>query len=186
MKIIDVLKRGSIITCVNFLEKEVWQELHFKKNIFKYEASYQPKSAFHQNRLDAMPVWETNNLDQIEPELNNKIRNHFENLLDIKFVKFHCFMRLTLMSELKKSTQFKDSKYGFVHTDTADIGGLIPFEQSWLGGTAFFEHGYEKVPEIVYGAHPNRLILFDGGRNHAACHDYRIEKRYYLNCFMGI
>ena len=186
MKIIDVLKRGSIITCVNFLEKEVWQELHFKKNIFKYEASYQPKSAFHQNRLDAMPVWETNNLDQIEPELNNKIRNHFENLLDIKFVKFYCFMRLTLMSELKKSTQFKDSKYGFVHTDTADIGGLIPFEQSWLGGTAFFEHGYEKVPEIVYGAHPNRLILFDGGRNHAACHDYRIEKRYYLNCFMGI
>ena len=36
MKILDVLKRGSIITCVNFLEKEVWQELHFKKNIFKY------------------------------------------------------------------------------------------------------------------------------------------------------
>ena len=69
-----------------------------------------------------------------------------------------------------------------VHLDR----GLIPFEQSWSGGTAFFEHEYEKVPEIVYGSHPNRLILFDGRRNHAACHDFRTEKRYYLNCFMDI
>ena len=31
MKILDVINKGTIITHVNFLEKEVWQELHFKK-----------------------------------------------------------------------------------------------------------------------------------------------------------
>jgi hypothetical protein len=186
MKILDLIDKGTIVTHVNFLDNNIWQELLTKKDLFKYMASHQPKSAFHQNRFDAMPVWETNYFDKIEPELNNKIKKHFENLLDIQLSYFYCFVRLTLTSELKESTQFKDSKYGFVHNDSSSLGGLIPFEQSWLGGTAFFEHEYEKVPEIVYGSHPNRLLLFNGKRNHAACHDYRIEKRYYLNCFMDI
>ena len=60
------------------------------------------------------------------------------------------------------------------------------FEQSYVGGTAFFENQWDKVPDVTYGSWPNRLVLYNGQRNHAACHDYTFEKRYSIILFFNL
>ena len=59
-------------------------------------------------------------------------------------------------------------------------------EQSYTGGTAFYENQWDKAPDIIYGSWPNRLVLYNGKRNHAACHDLTYEKRYMLILFFNL
>ncbi len=180
----SLIKEGCIITQVNFLPN--FKELDEKKLILKYYDGLQPKEANYGNRFQAMPVWESDIFDIIDVENHKIIFDKFQTLFDKKIINFTTFIRKTLTSELKKSVHFKNSHYGFIHDDNVQYGAVIPFDQSYTGGTAFFEEVWDKEPDIKFGAYPNRLILFNGKRNHAACHDYTYEERYVLLVFFDI
>ena len=97
--------------------------------------------------------------------------------------------RKTLMSEVKKSKAH--GKYGFVHRDIDDkqeqlIAGMLYFDQSFDGGTAFFENHWDKTPDIYVSAYPDRLILYHGHRWHAPAFDYTFEERKTLSFFATI
>ena len=44
----------------------------------------------------------------------------------------------------------------------------------------------DKMADITYGAWPNRLVLYNGFRSHAACHDFTYERRYALLLFFNV
>ena len=73
-----------------------------------------------------------------------------------------------------------------VESDLADLAGVFYFEQSYLGGTAFFENHFDPIPDITIGAYTNRLILYNGNRWHAPCADYTFEERYIIAFMVDI
>ena len=62
----------------------------------------------------------------------------------------------------------------------------VNFDQSFDGGTAFFENRWEQVPDITIGAYPNRLILYYGGRWHAPAFDHTYKERKTLSFFLRL
>ena len=90
------------------------------------------------------------------------------------------------MSELQQSPQSFD-KYGFVHKDCPDgepaLAGMMYFDQSFDGGTAFFANQMDKIPDIYISAYPNRLVLYHGNRFHAPAIDYTFKERLTLTFF---
>ena len=178
----DLINRGCIIAQIKFLPN--FDILKEKLATYEWHATFQPKSTFYGDRMQAYPCWETHQLEEIDPENYNIIFLEFQKLFRKKITYFNCFIRKIITEELKQSPQFKDCRYGFVHDDSRKFGAIIPFEHSLTGGTAFFEHHWEKIPDIEYGAYPNRLTLFWGLRNHAASHDYSYKQRHVLCAFM--
>ena len=122
-------------------------------------------------------------------DMNESIKSQVQRLFKKEIIDWRCRIRLTLTSELKKSVQFQHSNsrsVGSVHHDTKDFAGVIPFDQSFTGGTAFYENQWDKAPDIIYGSWPNRLVLYNGKRNHTACHDFTFENRYVLVIFFNV
>ena len=123
---------------------------------------------------------------------NDYIINKIENIIDNPITDFNMIARKILISEIKASTQ-DFSKYGFVHRDYAAdqpqeplIAGMMYFEQSYDGGTAFFHNQMEKAPDSYVSAFPNRLVLYHGGRYHANCFDYTMEERFTFSFFFKL
>tara|TARA_Y100001963_G_C6696470_1_gene407232 strand:- start:504 stop:1088 length:585 start_codon:yes stop_codon:yes gene_type:complete len=185
MKTVEkLIKNGSIITQLQFLEN--YNDLDRKKETYHYDALHQPAGAYYGNRFQGHPVWETNELDIVDKPMNESIKSQIQKLFDKKIKDWQCRIRLTLTTEMQQSVQFKNNSIGFIHHDKRDFAGVIPFEQSYVGGTAFFENEWDKVPDVTYGSWPNRLVLYNGQRNHAACHDYTFEKRYSVILFFNL
>ena len=89
-----------------------------------------------------------------------------------------------ITEELLKSKT--NTPYGLVHHDSDNqFAAVLPFYQSNSGGTAFFEYQSDKYPDIQIGAYPNRLIIYDAGRFHAACNDFTFKETYKLNIFFN-
>jgi len=184
MKITNLIQQGSLLTVPNFLADYI--DLENKIKGYEYEATHQPKSIQYGNRFQAAPCWETQNLKIIDRPMHNSIKKQIEELIEEPIVDFHCRIRCIKSSELKKSPQYKDNNIGMIHADEDNIAGVLPFDQSFTGGTAFFSHSWDKVPDITHGAWPNRLILYNGKRNHAACQDFTFENRYMLILFFNL
>jgi len=184
----ELIQTGSIITQLQFLEN--FNELNEKKETYHYDAMYQPIGVHYGNRFQSSyPCWETEYFVDCDFDMNKSIKSQVQRLFKKEIIDWRCRIRLTLTSELKKSVQFQHSdsrSVGSVHHDTKDFAGVIPFDQSFTGGTAFYEYEWDKVPDITYGSWPNRLILYNGQRNHAACHDITYEKRYMLIFFFNL
>ena len=79
---------------------------------------------------------------------NDYIINRIQNILQYNITDFNVIARKILISEIKASTQ-DFSKYGFVHRDYAAddpqwqeplLAGMLYFDQSYDGGTAFFHN----------------------------------------------
>ena len=184
----ELIQTGSIITQLQFLEN--FNELNEKKETYHYDAIYQPAGAYYGNRFQSpLPCWETEHFYNSDPDMNESIKGQVQRLFKKEITDWQCRIRLTLTSELKQSVQFQHSdpnSIGSVHHDKRDFAGVIPFEQSYAGGTAFYENEWDKAPDITYGSWPNRLVLYNGQRNHAACHDLTYEKRYMLILFFNL
>jgi hypothetical protein len=180
----DLIRNGSLITLPNFLHN--YEELDSKKESYQYQATHQPKLVQYGNRFQSTPCWETENLKDIDNPMHISIKKQLELLFGQEIIEFHCRIRCTKSSELKKSPQYKDNNIGMIHADEDNIAGVLPFDQSFTGGTAFFSHSWDKVPDITHGAWPNRLILYNGKRNHAACQDFTFENRYMLILFFNL
>ena len=182
--ILDLIKNGSIITIRNFLNN--YKELDSKKESYEYEAVYQPGSLFYGNRFQAYPCYETSSFSVCDKSMHDSIKEQIETLVDKNIIDFHSKLRLSLSSELEKSNAFKNKDFGFIHKDDYQFAGVLLFNQSFTGGTSFFEYNVDKIPDITYGAWPNRLVLYNGFRNHAPCQDFTFEKRYALTLFFDV
>ena len=181
----DAIERGTIYTLCNFLD--VYDELNARKENYEYEETYQPVVYSYGSRFHAYPCYETELLELVDAEMNNIIRSKVQKLFSQRIIDWQCRVRLSLSSEMKESGAFKDGNYGFVHTDKPhNFAGVLPFDQSPTGGTAFFEYHWDKVPDITHGTYPNRLILYSGKRWHAAGQDFNIEKRYVIPMFFNL
>lgn len=182
---LDVLiQKGSIITVPDFLDS--YKNLDSKKDKYEYSPTYQPNSIDYGNRFQATPCYETANLEDVDSKMNTSILKQLNALFDKEIINFHCRLRCTKTSELRQSPQYKESNIAMIHTDTDNFAGVLPFAQSFTGGTAFFEHSWDKFPDIYYGAYPNRLVLYRGKRNHAACQDFTFEDRFALILFFDL
>jgi hypothetical protein len=180
----ELIERGTIISVVDFLD--VYDELNARKENYEYQETYQPSGCLYGSRFHAHPCYETEKLEIVDLEMNNIIRSKVENLFSQKIIDWKCFVRLSLSSEVKESNSMTNSNYSFVHKDPESFAGVLPFEQSPTGGTAFFEYHWDKVPDITHGSYPNRLILYNGHRWHAAGQDFNFEKRYVLGIFFNL
>ena len=180
----DAIERGTIYTLCNFLD--VYDELDARKENYEYEETYQPVVYSYGSRFHAYPCYETEPLELVDAEMNNIIQSKVQELFSEKITDWHCKIRLALSSEVKESNSMTNSNYSFVHKDPESFAGVLPFEQSPTGGTAFFEYHWDKVPDVTYGSYPNRLLLYNGYRWHAAGQDFNIEKRYVLAMFFNL
>ena len=180
----ELIERGTVVTFCDFLD--VYDELDTRKENYEYNKTYQPDGLPYGSRRQAYPCYETLTLAEIDQEMDTTIRNKVQELFQQKITKWHCRIRFSLSSEVKECQAFKNTNYGFIHTDDKDFAGVLPFEQSLTGGTSFFSYHWDKVPDVTHGAWPNRMIVYNGKRWHAACQDYSFEKRSVLAIFFSL
>ena len=179
----DYLMSGGIGIKPNFFSGKDFMQMKDDLEQLKYKQTYQPDT-YYGNRLQAFPCYESS-YDQ----LKDTIINRLEGVLKSDISSLNVIARKTLMSEVKQSKSY--GKYGFIHRDVDDnketlIAGMMYFDQSFDGGTAFFENHWDKTPDIYVSAYPNRLILYHGHRWHAPAIDYTFEERKTLSFFATI
>ena len=178
MKLYEHILNGSIHIERNFLENKLYNKISKEILKLKYKACYQPGLEYFGNRFQAYPVNEFDYWNKYKDLLVKKI----ENLLECKIKNVKIKIRKMITKELLKSKT--DTPYGMVHQDVRNqFAAVMPFYQSNSGGTAFFEHIFDKYPDIQIGAYPNRLIIYNAQRNHAACNDFTFKETYKLNIF---
>jgi len=168
-----------------FFTKEKFYSIKEDLDKVEWRKGYQPAGTYYGNRMQAFPCYEY----PYEKE-NETIKKKLEDILQTNIIEFHCLARKTILSEVKQSTQ-NFGKYGLVHKDDNEnqspiIAGMMYFDQSFDGGTAFFKDQMEKVPDMYISAFPNRLVLYHGGRWHAPCLDYTFEERLTLSFFAKV
>ena len=180
MKLYEHILNGSIHIQRNFLEPKLYTKMSKEISKLKYNAGYQPGGEYFGNRFQAYPVNEVDNWNKYKDIVVKKI----EDLLECKIKNVHLKLRKIITKELLKSKV--NTPYGLVHQDRYhQFAALLPFFQSNSGGTAFFEYQSDKYPDIQIGAYPNRLIIYDASRFHAACNDFSFKETYKLNIFLN-
>ena len=184
---LDYILRGGVTQHADFFSPEKFESIKEDIKTFKWEATHQPLKMKYGNRFQGMPCYQY----EYKKE-NDYIINRLESIIQYNITDFNLIARKILISEIKASTQ-DFSKYGFVHRDyPADtpqeplIAGMMYFDQSYDGGTAFFHNQMEKAPDSYVSAFPNRLVLYHGGRFHANCFDYTMEERITFSFFFKL
>ena len=179
-----MLEQHGIYIANQFLDPGDFMDLADSFDEHDFEASYQPSGEFYGNRLQAYPVYETDHLSDINPELNDKIKSRVEEILGEEVENFYASLRYVLMDEVKQSAQ--SEKYAIKHVDPRHCAGVLYFEQAVDGGTAFFRTIHDKKPDSEIGAYPNRCVLYNGQSIHAPCNDFTYDKRKILVFFFNI
>ena len=186
---LDYILRGGVTQHADFFSPEKFESIKEDIKTFKWEATHQPLKMKYGNRFQGMPCYQY----EYKKE-NDYIINRLESIIQYNITDFNVIARKILISEIKASTQ-DFSKYGFVHRDYAAddpqwqeplLAGMLYFDQSYDGGTAFFHNQMEKAPDSYVSAFPNRLVLYHGGRFHANCFDYTMEERITLSFFFKL
>jgi hypothetical protein len=188
MNLIDkIINNGLIYIDDNFLPKDIFDDLFLKikNNELYFEPTFQPKGYEYGNRFQAFPCYESYYLQIIDEKINNFIKTKIENLLNVETYDFRCAFRKVIIDELKKSKI--DTKYGLIHKDDGDnIAGIISFNQTVDGGTAFFNYMWDKKPDITIGSKPNRFILYNAQRPHSTSTDFTYDERINLTIFAKV
>ena len=182
--IVNMLEQHGIYIHNSFLVPEDFMDINDSFDNYNFEASYQPSGEFYGNRLQAYPVYESDLLADINPELNSKIKARIEETLDHEIEEFYASLRYVINEEVKQSAQ--NDKYAIKHVDPRHCAGVLYFDQAVDGGTAFFRTIHDKKPETEIGAYPNRCIIYNGQSIHAPCNDFTYDKRRILVFFFNI
>ena len=174
------LKKGSFHLHPNFLERKLFEKLKSSLPTLKYKATYQPKDTYYGNRFQAYPCYELK-----FHTYNHIIIPKLEALIQKKIDKrdFACIARKTVIEEVQRSKV--NTVYGMIHKDLQELAAALHFDQTISGGTVFFEHDWDKHPDISVGAYPNRLILYNAQRWHATATDFTFKERYILVMFFN-
>lgn len=182
----EYIMKGGISIHPNFFGEDQFDRIKAELNsphYLTYKTHYQPDT-YYGNRLQAYPCYES-----YYGKENEYCINKLEDILKVKIIDFNSVARRTILDEIKQSKQ-NFGKYGFTHRDVdfkdldrPMMAGMMYFDQSFEGGTAFFENHWDKVPDIYVSAYPNRLVLYHGGRWHAPALDYTFKERVTLSFF---
>ena len=184
---IDYILKGGISIHPGFFTEEKFYSIKSDLDKLEWNKVHQPAGSYYGNRMQAFPCYE-NNYDKE----NDYLKTSIEGILQTTITDFKTIARRIILSEIQESTQ-NFGKYGFIHRDYSPeakseplIAGMMYFDQSYDGGTAFFSSQMEKVPDIYISAYQNRLVLYHGGRYHSPCLDYTFEERLTLSFFFKI
>ena len=184
---IDYILKGGISIHPWFFTEEKFYSIKSDLDKLEWNKVHQPAGSYYGNRMQAFPCYE-NNYDKE----NDYLKTSIEGILQTTITDFQTLARKIILSEVKESKQ-NFGKYGFIHRDYSPeakseplIAGMMYFDQSYDGGTAFFSSQMEKVPDIYISAYQNRLVLYHGGRYHSPCLDYTFEERLTLSFFFKI
>ena len=181
-KLNSILK-GSIHIEPNFFDKDTYKSILKKITTIKTHSSFQPSTTRYGNRMQAMPCYES-----VFTFQKKFIVYKIEKILQIKINKYHCLYRKIKTEELKKSQCA--GRYGFTHIDgergMIDIAAIMHLDQSYDGGTAFFEYSWDKKPDIYISAYPNRLVIYNANRLHAPAFDHSYAERHSLAFFFKV
>ena len=184
---LDYILRGGVTQHADFFSPEKFESVKQDIKTIDWEPTHQPLKMQYGNRFQGMPCYQYEYTKE-----NDYIINRLESIINHPITNFNIIARKILISEIKASTQ-DFSKYGFVHRDYAAdqpqeplIAGMMYFDQSYDGGTAFFHNQMEKAPDSYVSAFPNRLVLYHGGRYHANCFDYTMEERITFSFFFKL
>jgi len=168
----DYIENGGFFVFNNWLNVDDYLEI---EKIFEYKDMFKPKHQPHGipfgNRLQAFPTYESN----LNPEIEFFIFNKIKEQLNIDIKDFFSILRFVDNDEVKKSK--RNGKYPSIHRDEFDIAGVLYFDQTVDGGTAFFGVDGDSVPEFVVGAYPNRLIVYNGQVLHTPMNDFTYDMR---------
>jgi len=187
MNKVEHLLQGGIHIETNFFPIKIYTQIKKKINTIKMNSTYQPAQIIYGNRLQAMPCYEKAFNFQ-----KKNISDKIEKLLNVKIWEYNCIARKIKTEELKNSKC--KGKFGFIHQDNTPSGlkddihlaAVLHFDQSFDGGTAFFENFWDKTPDIYISAYPNRLVLYNACRWHAAVFDYTFKERTSLVLFFKV
>ena len=181
MQINNYLDTGGIIIRPNFFKLDVFNNFIKYLNELKHIPTYQPSELYYGNRYQAYPCYDYEISDS---EYGNIIKKEIEKFLDVKIKYFKAYSRKILMEEIKKSQY--NRAYGAIHQDDelSKYAAVLHLDQSFDGGTAFFERPHDNKPDIYLSAFTNRLVLYKGKRFHAPCNDFTFEVRNIIAIFL--
>lgn len=177
---LENLDEGGIFIKNNFLDKNEYDSLLKIINKLKYEPKYQPSDMYFGNRFQAYPCYENNENDS---KINEFFLPKFEKYFNRKLKDVNFIVRKILTEEIIKSKC--NTPLGFVHFDNKNYAALLYTDHTSSGGTAFFGYDFDKHPDIVIGAYPNRLIAYSGKRLHAPMHDFTYNERIIIAYFFN-
>ena len=180
---LNSLLKGDIHIETNFFDEEIYKSVLNKISSIKTVSTFQPFATKYGNRMQAMPCYESK-FNFYQKFIINKIQE----ILEIKINKYHCTYRKIKTEEIKKSQC--TGRYGFTHIDggeknTIPLAAIMHLDQSYDGGTAFFEYFWDKKPDIYVSAYPNRLVIYNGNRLHAPAFDHSFKERHSLAFFFN-
>ena len=168
---IKSIKEGSILLKPQFLPPEVYAQTLNLFNNNKFYATYQPVEIYYGNRLQAYPCYQYVLKADENKIFQELLSDYLQAVLDVTTIA-----RKINTEEISKSKC--NTRYGYIHQDSnCDIAGVLPFEQTVSGGTAFFENMWDKYPDIEVGAYPNRLLIYNSQRPHSPSHDFTFTER---------
>jgi hypothetical protein len=185
--VVDYILSGGIYIKPNFFKNKDFVGIKNELDTIPHEEMYQPEGTYYGNRFQAFPCYQINYENNYYSKI---IHQELEKLIKDPILKLEIVSRKVLTDEVKQSKSY--GPYANVHTDGLKdsvgtvIAGMMYFEQSFDGGTAFFEKMWDKVPDIYISAFPNRLVLYYGGRPHAPAIDYTFKERLTLSFFITV
>jgi hypothetical protein len=183
-QVINMLEQGGVYIHNSFLLPEDFTKLDNSFMDYEFEASYQPHGEYYGNRLQAYPVYESELLQDIDPDLNQKVKDKLEETLGHEVIDFHASLRYVDLDEVARSAQ--NEKYAIKHVDPKMCAGIVYFEQAVDGGTAIFRNPYDKKPDLEVAAYPNRCMIYNGQMFHAPCNDFTYDRRKILVFFFNL
>lgn len=181
MDIKDYIDKGGFYVDHCFLEPHEFEELNNKFYNYKFDEIYQPYGIYYGNRFQAFPVYESEHLQTFDEKMDKLIYSKIENIVGKPLKNWHAILRYSITEEVLKSK--KNTKYHPPHTDRTNVAGMLYFDQTTSGGTAFYRTQYDNEPDIEIGACPNRMVMYNGQILHSPVNDFTFEKRKTLSFF---
>lgn len=179
-----MIKEGGIYINHRFLPNDFFADLKEKVDEYEYDALYQPYGVYYGNRLQAFPCYETKHIHEFDKETSTMLEQSVQNIIGQPLINFHAIARYSLTEEVLKSK--KNTRYHPPHTDATDCAGVIYFDQTSTGGTAFYRTQFESQPDIEVGACPNRMICYSGQMLHSPSNDFTFDKRTTIAFFFDL
>lgn len=181
MNIKDYIENGGVYVDHCFLEPKEFENINEKFYDYEFDAIYQPYGIYYGNRLQAYPVYETKHAHTFDENLDKLIYKKIESIVGKPLQNWHMLLRYTVTEEVLKSK--KNTKYHPPHRDHTGVAGMLYFDQTSTGGTAFYRTQYDTVPDIEIGACPNRMVMYSGQMLHSPVNDFTFDKRKTLSFF---
>jgi hypothetical protein len=170
----------------DFYKPEEFGLMFFEANINNFNQAYQPNSAWVSNRLHAYPCYETKKFLE-ETYVYSTTFKKLNMVLDNKVEKIETLFRKTYLQELKSKSIYKNMS--MKHQDEEwDMAAVLYFNNfNIMDGTKLYTKNKDQLePDLVVGAKPNRLIIYNTSTWHEPCIDFNTEVRIIQVVFIKI